>query len=67
MLSHLNGTNCILRKYGLIEPLTGEYGVIDDLFLAYEGNQAVRVEDYGEDPVFDGAGGVERGAVFGRF
>ena len=46
-----------MKKYGLVEPLTGEYGVIDDLFLAYEGNQAVLVEDYGEDPVFDGAGG----------
>ena len=46
-----------IKKWGLIEPLTGEYGIIDDLFLAYEGNQAVLVEDYGEDPVFDGAGG----------
>ena len=46
-----------MKKYGLVEPLTGEYGVIDDLFLAYEGNQAVLVEDYGEEPVFDGAGG----------
>ena len=34
-----------MKKYGLVEPLTGEYGVIDDLFLAYEGNQAVLVED----------------------
>ena len=46
-----------IKKWWLIEPLTGEYGVIDDLFLAYEGNQAILVEDYGEDPVFDGAVG----------
>ena len=47
-----------MKRYGLIEPVTGEYGVIDDLFLAYEGNQAVHVEDFAEDPVFDGAGGL---------
>ena len=35
-----------MKKYGLVEPLTGEYGVIDDLFLAYEGNQAILVDGH---------------------
>ena len=52
-----NGNVTSMKKAGLLSAVGGEYGQVDNLTMQYEGNQLTRVDDFADDPVYDGAPG----------
>lgn len=42
-----------LSRNGLLD--NGDYGLIDDLTLCYDGNQLMAVSDAGDDPTYNNA------------